>query len=274
MIIKDISEIKTGMTQSFKYTPINKGSVGSNELLKLCEVKQIDKNIAAIAKYLYKFKCAPIDYLCEDLGIEEKDKYFGKMMYLTEKRIFNAFVLTDSNDPFDTKDHNLVFFTLDYGALFLLRAIDDDENIENWKAIDVIMTGLKVKKTIMLLDFYRKIRSDCEYFIPYRLFLSYGARIRTRAMFKAKPDSKLSEKLPGINLVEIVSIDDIFEDNTTNMVEKIHSYEKLLCTDGWSYDGLEEVPTLIILGDSPNSLKRIKEQISDTKIEKIKYMQY
>lgn len=270
MIIKEIDQITLDMTQSFKYLPVNKGSVGSNEIIKYCNNKQIDHNIAAIAKYLYKFKCAPIDYLCRDLEIKDEKKYFGKMMYLVQKRVFNAFVLTDKNDEFTTKDAK-VFFTLDYGAIFFLKAIDDNENIENWKATDMMMSGHKVKKCLMLIDFYRMIRKDCEYFHTYHLYVSYGARIRTKAVFKLKEGSELASKYPGVNLIEIVSKNDIIEESTTDMAEKLHSYEKFLCTDGWERNGYKEPPTLLIIGDSQASLKRIKDQISDLKIEKIKY---
>lgn len=260
MIINDVKDIREGFVQVFNYTPLNTGSVGGDEVYKLCKTGLIDSDIAAVAKYLYKYKCAPLSYLAQDLNIDI-ETLEPKMKELVKKRIFNNFMLADRNELY-TED-SLLFYTIDYGAIWLLRSIDEDENIENWKAVDNYMTGLKVKKCLMLLDFYRNIRDNVEFFKPYEMYLTYGARLRTKAVFKMKEGKTY--------LLEIVTEDDLLTGAKTNMVEKVMHYEQLLCTDGWKYAGFGEVPNLLILSDSEKVLEKFKDRISDCKVENIDF---
>lgn len=269
MVIKDIKDIRSGLVQSFRYAPINTGSVGGDTILRLCKSGFIDSDMAAIAKYLYKFRCAPISYIVRDLNIADQKKCQDKLNKLVAKRVFNSFVLSETRDEYS--EDGLVFYTIDYGALTLLRAIEEDDNIENWKATDVIMTGLKVKKCLMLLDFYHKIRNKIEYLDPYHLYLTYGARLRTKAELKLK-DGEAINGHTGKFVVEIICEDDLYEGSGTEINSKLTTYEQLICTDGWSYCGFDNPPTLLILGDSQKSLSRIKSNMEGSKIKDVDYI--
>lgn len=130
MIVKEVSEIEAGYTQAFKYTPLSFGSYSSNKILELCEKGVIDKSVTAIAQYLYKYKCAPLEYIFRDIeGLDER-YITRKMDNLVRSRIFNSFKLVSNNEPFDSPE-GLVFYTLDYGAILLLRSLVEDENLEN-----------------------------------------------------------------------------------------------------------------------------------------------
>lgn len=268
MIINKIEDLGLNQHQAFLFPPINMGSVSGNEIIKLCKSGYIDKDVAATLKYLYKFKCATLDYIVKDMEIADSNKFSKKIKELCKKRILNAFVMTDSKEEFSEK--GLVFYTLDYGALVVLKACEDDDNIENWKASDTIMTGLKVKKSIMLIDLYRKIKPKAEYFKSYPMYLSFGARLRAKAVMSLRDGQAIDGKT-GEFIIEIVCKDDLFDLSESRIEEKTMRYEQLLTTDGWKWAGFVEKPTLLVIGDSAKSLDDFKRRINNVNIEKIAY---
>lgn len=259
MIIKNVDEIESGFTQAFKYTPLSFGSYSSNKILDLCEKGVIDKSVTAIAQYLYKYKCAPLEYILRDIkGLDERI-VTRKMEGLVRNRIFNAFMLVDNNEQFDNSE-GMIFYTLDYGAVLLLRNLIEDENLDNWKATDLYMSGIKVKKALMVIDFCNSL-GETDFYNTYIMYASYGAKLRTKAVFKQ--DGK-------IYLVEMVCQDDTLDGATTDMTEKILHYSQLLSTEGWSYY-FEERPILLIVADTDKAKETFKKRLEGCDIPEIKY---
>lgn len=258
MIVKELDDIQIGYTQAFKYAPLTFGSYSSNKILALCEAKIIDKDVVTIARYLYKFGCAPLGYILRDHPKMDARKITRKMPELVRNRIFNSFILVSNNERFTTD--GLVFYTLDYGAILLLRSLIEDENLENWKATDLFMTGIKTKKALMIIDFYNSLK-NVEFFNPYMMYASYGAKIKTKAVFKQ--DNQ-------VYLVECVTKDDLADSSDTAITEKLLHYSQLLGTEGWTYY-FQELPILLILVDSDEAKEIVKKRLEGCNIPKIQY---
>lgn len=258
MIVKNLSDIELGYTQSFRYTPLTFGSYSSNKILSLCESGVIDKEVVSIARYLYKFVCAPLDYILRDIPGLDARKITRKMPELVRNRIFNMFILVSNNEEFTNE--GLVFYTLDYGAILLLRSLIEDENLENWKATDLFMTGVKVKKALMVIDFYNSLEKP-EFYNPYVIYASFGAKIKTKAVFKQNGQ---------VYLVECVSKDDLADSSDSAITEKLLHYSQLLGTEGWSYY-FSELPTLLVVVDSENAKKIVKARLEGCNIPKLQF---
>jgi len=279
MIVKELSEIRAMLTSKFFYTPLPFGSWSSRELLEMLD--NIDKDAKEreefvemhaidIMKYLYVHKCAPISYILRDCAPEANELKLEKYLNsLVKQRMLNCFILTDNDSqPFD--ENGLVFYTVDYGAVAILRWKLDDEMIENWKATDLFMSGLQVKKQLMLIDFYKYVKGlDLEYWIENQLYKSYEARLRVRGTMK------ISGK---VFLVETATADDVLESNSDHLLEKILRYENLLATEGWKYYFATEetwntakVPTLIVYCDSLETIKFLAPRVGEVKIENLRY---
>ena len=253
MLVKDICDIGLGFTQEFKYTPLAFGSFSSNRILELVKTGAIDKDDVKVCQYLYKFKCAPLEYILRDIPDLDPRKVSRNMQSLIRNRILNAFVLTNSKDKYNDVD-GLVFYTLDYGAILLLRCLIDDENLENWKATDLFMTGGKVRKALMCIDFYSQLK-EVEFYEPNVVYASFGAKIKTGAVFKQ--DGK-------VFLTEFVNKTDLLESSETKIVEKILRYNQLLETDGWTYY-FEKKPILLIVCDCKETKTTMKNRLQKPK---------
>lgn len=266
MIVKEVNEIGLGFSQSFKYTPLNFGSVITSRIVEMIKAGTIDKDIGKVALYLYKFKCAPMDYILRDCNLEDNRKTIRKMDELVRNRIFNEFVLTDNQEEF-TND-GLVFYTLDYGAILLFRLYEDklrlkgieDENLESWKATDLFMPGTKVKRALMTIDLCASM-PNAERFDTYVLYRSYGTKIRTYATVKQDEE---------IYLAEMLTDGDVIEEGEAKMTEKLLRYEQLLGTDGWTYY-FDKEPTLLIVAASEKIKKTIEKRLEGCQIPKIQY---
>lgn len=262
MLVKDIGDIGLGFRQEFKYAPLAFGSFSTNRLLDLVRTKVINSDDVAVCQYLYKFKCAPLEYILRDVKDIDEREVTRKMDSLVRNRILNAFVLTNAKDKFDDVN-GTVFYCLDYGAILLLRCLIDDENLENWKATDLIMTGGKVKKALMCIDTYTQLK-EVEFYTTGVTYASYGAKIKTGATFKQDDQ---------IFLTEFVNKTDLMECGETKIIEKILSYEKLLETgdpQGWTYY-FEKKPILLIISDCKETKETMKKRLQGGKIETIQY---
>lgn len=256
MIVQEIKDIGLGYTQSFKYQPLNFGSVSVNKIVDLIESGMIDKDIANIALYLYKFKCAPMDYILRDVEVSDERKVIRKMDELIRNRIFNEFVLTDNREDFTNK--GLVFYTLDYGAILLFRIYADklrmkgieDENLEAWKSTDLFMPGSKVKRALMVIDLCANL-PNANRFDTYVLYRSYGTKIRSYAVIKQGEETYLAE---------MVCDEDIIEEGETKMTEKLLRYEQLLGTEGWTYY-FDKKPTLLVVAASEKIRKKMQKRL-------------
>lgn len=262
MLVKDINDIGLGFRQEFKYAPLAFGSFSTNRLLDLVKTKAINSDDVAVCQYLYKFKCAPLEYILRDVkGIDERE-VTRKMDSLVRNRILNSFVLTNAKDEYDSVN-GLVFYCLDYGAILLLRCLIDDENLENWKATDLIMTGGKVKKALMCIDFYSQLKK-VEFYTPSVVYASFGSKIKAGAVFKQDEQ---------IFLAEFVNKTDLLESSETKIIEKILNYEKLLEIGdpaGWTYY-FDKKPVLLIVADCKETKETIKKRLQGSKLEAVQY---
>ena len=249
MLVKDICDIGLGFTQEFKYTPLAFGSFSSNRILELVKTGAITKDDVKVCQYLYKFKCAPLEYILRDIPELDPRKTTRNMQSLIRNRILNAFVLTNSKDKYNDVE-GLVFYTLDYGAILLLRCLIDDENLENWKATDLFMTGAKVRKALMCIDFYSQLK-NLEFYEPNVMYASFGAKIKTGTVFNQNGKTFLTEFVNRI---------DLFESSETKIIEKISRYDQLLETDGWTFY-FKEKPTLLIVCDSKETKATMKNRL-------------
>lgn len=291
MIVERLEDVGLGFKQSFKYTPLPFGSYSANTILELIKSGVIDRDVIKVTLFLYKFKCATVEYITKNVDLDDERKLVRKLDELVRNRIFNEFVLSDSNDLFDSK--GLVFYTLDYGAILLLRCpgspfvktkkiVEKDEeeeyvggkdiitnendftesdNLDNWKATDLFMSGTKALKSLTLIDFCRSL-GEVEYFNTNELFSSYGAKVRTKANFKQGDKTYL---------VEVVANNDLLEESDSNVTEKLVRYEQLLGTDGWTYY-FKELPTLLIICDSPKAKELVEFRMKDSKVLNIEYL--
>ena len=265
MVIRDIKEIKDGFVQKFYYTPLPFGSVSHNRILELIQANALNKEDVAVMKYLYHFKCAPVSYIIKDV-LPEKDATTlrRRLLDLVKQRILNAFILTNTEDQEFTSSGSEIFFTVDYCAIAILKSGLNDENLDNWKGSDLFMTGVKVKKCLEIIDFYRLVSQHVDYFTVGSLYKAYNSVVRTKATIKMNNT---------IFLTEVVDADDVYEATDSKMLEKILRYEQILGTEGWSnyFPDSDNPPILLILADTLKSADVYCKRIGETRIPNIRY---
>lgn len=276
MFVNSYKDVKDDQYQKFYYPPESYGSYSSEKIMEMMKLKTITKREVTVMKYLYKFNFAPISYIVRDLFSEYSENEIKdlkeKLIYLAKKRIFNMFNLTTEYPQDVNFDFNAeIFFTLDFGAIAILRSLLSDENIDNWKAKNLICTSNKVRKKLMVIDFYQRVKAECgedaiNSFVVKQSFSFRGTRFSNRATLK------LREKY---FLLEAICDFDLYDGSETYILNKLRNYEEMFNHENvWTYyfDNTEAIPVLIILCDTKNCAERIARQMEGWNIPHVRYI--
>lgn len=273
MLLQSYKEINENYDQKFYYPPLSFGSVSTNRIFELLNHKVISKNEVKVMQYLYKFKFASLDmivkYVLSDL--DDKDKFKQNLIHLVKQRILNMFIMTDE-DPENIRFSydGEIFFTLDFGAIVVLRSLLKDENIDDFKTTDLMMHGSKVAKYLMCQELYFRLLRDCpnalKYYVPSQNYAVYQTKFENKATFKVGDN---------VYFLETITESDIYDGSDSKLFAKLTKYEKFLDSDKiWQYyfDNLKNAPILILLCDTYEAASKMAPQIAQLSIPYVRYI--
>lgn len=269
-------EVKDDQYQKFYYQPESYGSYSTEKIMEMMKLKTITKREVDVMRYLYRLDFAPISYIVRDLFPEYGDKEVlelrERLILLAKKRVFNMFTLVNEY-PQDVRfdmDRE-IFFTLDFGAIAILRSLIPDEDIDNWKAKGLVMTSNKVRKKLMMSEFYHRVKDECgeeaiDSLVLDKPFSFGGNRFSSRAVLKLRGK---------YFLLEAVCDFDLYDGSETYILNKLRNYEEMFERNSvisYYFDEAEAVPVLIIVCDERHCADRIAHQMEGWSIPNVRYI--
>lgn len=267
-VIKDFNEIKSYCLQKWYYEPLTYGSVSNAKIIEFMDKGIITQTEINIIQYLYKFRAAPFDYIqrdcLSDFTYEQIKHVKENLIYLVKQKVLNMFNLVTGlpkDEEFDID--GLLFFTIDFGSIIILKSLTENETLDDWKCTDSIMTGVKTLKCMANIDLYYKVKKekDFKYFNTYEYYASGKTRFENKATFKIGEQPFMCE---GINHF------DLFDGSDSKIFSKITKYEKFLGNENaWKFFfNSDKKPILLIVCSDKNTALDFGQRVNQLDIEK------
>lgn len=288
MYIQNYKDLTVGFEQRWKYQPLYYGSVSSDRILELCARGAITKAEVAVMKFLMKVKIAPVELIqacVKEVKEMNANDLTSRLRQLVKFRIMNSCVFTDV--PVQIADYDELaceFFCLDYGALTILRSVNNSLLLDEWKAVDCMMTGLQAKRQCMLIELikrlYEEIPDKVGYVHSHKIYGKKGTRFVPKLEFGILDTSNENDEFKNCYktyLVEVVTDEDMYQGVESELFNKLTRYGNLLDTsedeDKWRLYFTESVtiPTVILLSDGLRSASISAKQVADIGIAKSRY---
>lgn len=273
-VIKNYQEITNGYSQKFYYQPLHFGSASSAKILELCDKGTIGQLEVAIMRYLLKFRLAAFSQIERDFLSDKKagevEEEKTKLLNLVRDRVLNVFILTNEKVSENTRmpKEGEMFFTLDYGAITLLRSLLNDETLDDWKASDALMSDVKVKKACMMIDLYSRLKDEAilNFFNGKTLYSASKVRFSPKATFSARGK---------VFFVEALTEFDTFVGNDSYLFDKLAKFENFLNNEvAWKYffEDQDEAPILIILCENEKTADIFSKRVNELNIPYVYYL--
>lgn len=262
--------IPVRMVQMFQYAPSATTSVSERKLAELYAKAIINNDDIEIVKFLYKFAMATPSQIMKALRLEDEEYLKQRMSKLIQYRVLNRFIFIDGVETVIPSDA-LVVYTVDAGGALLLKHFSMEEDCDNWRIDEILMSAVKVTKRLMVVDFYLRLREEC----PTRLRFFQIEPILSVNKVKVIPRFVFALEVDGVKkyfVGDVAVEEELMTPDGNKMVNKIARFETLLSTSGWKkYFDDEVEPVLIMISDIDNASLRLAKAISATEIKQCRY---
>lgn len=250
-----INEISTNATMSAKKI---------NELKQNRVITEFD---IQLIKTLYTFKVAPMTYLMKLMNDFNEDNMKSRLDKLIKFRILNGFMLHNGEEV-TLKPDAEIFYTIDTGGITLLTLYTNEEHAMNFQLSSLVMTSGKLKKKLMMMDFYLELtrnvgsRLQC-FFVDQPMSCNHN-RYYPTAVFVVK--GKSGEDTPFI--LESMRFDDYYTVGAERIQMKVDSCESIVATKAWKkYFSSAKPPVVLFLVDNLDAAKKVAEIADDSNID-------
>lgn len=262
--------IPVEMVQMFQYAPSATTSVSERKLAELYAKSIINNEDIEVVKFLYKFAMATPAQIMKALNIENEDTLRQRMNRLIQYRVLNRFMFIQGIETVIQTDAFIVY-TIDAGGALLLKHFSMEEDCDNWRIDEILMSAVKVTKRLLVVDFYLRLKEECptrlRYFQIEPMYMTNKIKIIPRFTFCLEVEGN---KLYFIGDVAVE--DELITPDGNKMTNKIARFETFLTTGGWKkYFETDNMPALIMLSDVDDAALRMAHVISATEIGQTRY---
>jgi len=258
------------MVQMFQYAPSATTSVSERKLAELYAKAIITNDDIEIVKFLYKFAMATPTQIMKALHLENEELLKQRMSKLIQYRVLNRFIFVDGVE-ITLPAEAFVVYTIDAGGALLLRHFSMEEDCDNWRIDEILMSSIKVSKRLLVVDFYLRLSEEC----PTRLKSFQIEPVLTVNKTKIIPRFTFCLEVEGIKkyfIGDVAIEEELITPDGNKMLNKISRFETLLTTNGWmKYFEDESEPILIMISDVDNASLRMAKVISATEIKQCRY---
>lgn len=258
------------MVQMFQYAPSATTSVSERKLAELYAKAIITNDDIEIVKFLYKFAMATPAQIMKALHLDNEELLKQRMNKLIQYRVLNRFMFVDGVETSITAEA-FVVYTIDAGGALLLRHFSMEEDCDNWRIDEILMSAVKVTKRLLVVDFYLRLSEEC----PTRLKFFEIEPVLTVNKVKIVPRFAFCLEVEGIKkyfIGDVAVEEELITPDGDKMRNKINRFETLLTTNGWmKYYEDESEPVLIMISDVDNASLRMANAISATEIKQCRY---
>lgn len=262
--------IPVRMVQMFQYAPSATTSVSERKLAELYAKSIINNDDIEVVKFLYKFAMATPEQIMKALRLDNEESLKQRMNKLIQYRVLNRFIFVDGVESVIPSDA-LIIYTVDAGGALLLRHFSMEEDCDNWRIDEILMSAVKVSKRLLVVDFYLRLREEC----PTRLRFFQIEPVLTVNKVKIIPRFVFALEIEGMQkffVGDVAVEEELITPDGNKMLNKIARFETLLTTQGWrKYYEDETEPILIMLSDVDNAALRLATAISATEIRQCRY---
>lgn len=262
--------IPVRMVQMFQYAPSATTSVSERKLAELYAKAIITNDDIEIVKFLYKFAMATPAQIMKALHLDNEELLKQRMNKLIQYRVLNRFMFVDGVETSITAEA-FVVYTIDAGGALLLRHFSMEEDCDNWRIDEILMSAVKVTKRLLVVDFYLRLSEEC----PTRLKFFEIEPVLTVNKVKIVPRFAFCLEVEGIKkyfIGDVAVEEELITPDGDKMRNKINRFETLLTTNGWmKYYEDESEPVLIMISDVDNASLRMANAISATEIKQCRY---
>lgn len=258
------------MVQMFQYAPSATTSVSERKLAELYAKAIINNDDIEVVKFLYKFAMATPAQIMKALHLDNEEALKQRMSKLIQYRVLNRFMFIDGPETAIPSEAFIVY-TIDAGGALLLRHFSMEEDCDNWRIDEILMSAVKVAKRLMVVDFYLRLSEEC----PTRLRFFQIEPILMVNKVKVIPRFVFCLEIEGIKkyfIGDVAVEEELITPDGNKMQNKISRFETLLATNGWKkYYEDETEPVLIMISDIDNAALRMAKVISTTEIRQCRY---
>lgn len=258
------------MVQMFQYAPSATTSVSERKLAELYAKGIINNDDIEVVKFLYKFAMATPAQIMKALRLDNEEALKQRMSKLIQYRVLNRFMFINGVETVIPSDA-LIVYTIDAGGALLLRHFSMEEDCDNWRIDEILMSSVKVMKRLLVVDFYLRLSEEC----PTRLRYFQIEPILMANKVKVIPRFVFCLEIEGIKkyfIGDVAVEEELITPDGNKMLNKITRFETLLATNGWKKYFEDEVePVLIMISDVDNACLRMANVISATEIKQCRY---
>lgn len=254
----------------FHYAPSATTSVSERKLAELYAKSIINNDDIKIVEFLYKFSMATPAQIMKALNIENEELLIQRVNKLIQYRVLNRFMFIQGVEPVIPTDAFIVY-TIDAGGALLLRHFSMEEDCDNWRIDEILMSAVKVTKRLLVVDFYLRLREEC----PTRLRHFQIEPIYIVNKVKVIPRFVFCLEIEGLKryfIGDVAVEEELITPDGNKMMNKITRFETFLLSQGWKkYFDVDVEPALVMLSDIDNASERMASVISATEIQNTRY---
>lgn len=244
--------------QLFQYLPSSTMTINVQQLCNLRLRKVVTGLDMTMIHFLYHCGIATIDQLMRLTKCEDESLLIYRITVLTKNRILNRFTFADETEKTIPPDA-FIMVSCDKGAALLMKHFSNEESdYDNWRVETTIMTPIKVKKRLLLSEFYLRMLESC----PDKIF-----RFDTSPIFSIKRDRITPRFVFTIKqkeehryyICETVCEDDLSGKSGNSFVQRCLNDEKLNAESIQLLYGEHSMPAILLIAENDNVALRAAE---------------
>lgn len=234
-------------------------NVGSNEIVKMMNNKELRDEDLAIAKMLFKLRFLSLTQITRLLKIgNDEASVLAKLNKLVKNRIVNEFVLTDEiTDNYN--ENAFKIYCLDLGGKYLLENYSE-EDVFNWYSTVNMKSVSIISKLMVASELYVRLMETCPEKVLYFNLLP-ELRMKTKVViptFEVGIKSTLGDKTIVGDVVEELDCERRFR-------ERVSIMDSIFDTKCWKkfYGNSDTPPIMFLIATDDITALRFSKGISD-----------